>query len=127
MRDIQKRTSQWTLGKSFDTHAPFGPWITTADELGGDQHGLDMRCWVNGELRQHSNTRLMIHNVWDQIAELTKVMTLEPGDVIFTGTCSGVGAAFDPPKFLKAGDVVRIEIERLGSISAHCVSESEQD
>ena len=127
VRDIQKRTSQWTLGKSFDTHAPFGPWITTTDELGGDQHGLDMRCWVNGELRQHSNTRLMIHNVWDQIAELTKVMTLEPGDVIFTGTCSGVGAAFDPPKFLKAGDVVRIEIERLGSISAHCVSESEQD
>ena len=127
VRDIQKRTSQWTLGKSFDTHAPFGPWITTTDELGGDPHGLDMRCWVNGELRQHSNTRLMIHNVWDQIAELTKVMTLEPGDVIFTGTCSGVGAAFDPPKFLKAGDVVRIEIERLGSISAHCVSESEQD
>ena len=127
VRDIQKRTSQWTLGKSFDTHAPFGPWITTTDELGGDPHGLDMRCWVNGELRQHSNTRLMIHNVWDQIAELTKVMTLEPGDVIFTGTCSGVGAAFDPPKFLKTGDVVRIEIERLGSISAHCVSESEQD
>lgn len=127
VRDIQKRTSQWTLGKSFDTHAPFGPWITTADELGGDPHGLDMRCWVNGELRQHSNTRLMIHNVWDQIAELTKVMTLEPGDVIFTGTCSGVGAAFDPPKFLKAGDEVRIEIERLGSISAHCVSESQQD
>ena len=127
VRDIQKRTSQWTLGKSFDTHAPFGPWITTADELGGDPHGLDMRCWVNGELRQHSNTRLMIHNVWDQIAELTQVMTLEPGDVIFTGTCSGVGAAFDPPKFLKSGDVVRIEIERLGSISAHCVSESEQD
>lgn len=127
VRDIQKRTSQWTLGKSFDTHAPFGPWITTADELNGDPHGLDMRCWVNGELRQSSNTRLMIHNVWDQIAELTKVMTLEPGDVIFTGTCSGVGAAFNPPKFLRAGDTVRVEIENLGAIVAHCVAEDAAD
>lgn len=123
VRDIQKRTSQWTLGKSFDTHAPFGPWITTADELGGDPHGLEMRCWVNGELRQHSNTRLMIHDVWDQIAQLSAVMTLEPGDVIFTGTCSGVGAAFNPPKFLRAGDTVRVEIENLGVIVAHCVDE----
>ena len=122
VRDIQKRTSQWTLGKSFDTHAPFGPWITTADEV-GDAHALEMRGWVNGELRQHSNTRLMIHNVWSQIAQLTQVMTLEPGDLIFTGTCSGVGAAFDPPKYLRAGDVVRIEIERLGAIEARCVNE----
>lgn len=124
VRDIQKRTSQWTLGKSFDTHAPVGPWITTADELGGDPHGLEMRCWVNGELRQHSHTRLMIHKVWDQIAQLTAVMTLEPGDMIFTGTCSGVGAAFQPPKFLRDGDTVRIEIERLGAIEARCVDEA---
>lgn len=124
VRDWQKRTSQWTLGKSFDTHAPFGPCLTTADELGGDPHGLDMRCWINGELRQHSNTRLMIHNVWDQIALISQAMTLEPGDVIFTGTCSGVGAAFEPPRFLRAGDVVRIEIDRLGAIEAHCVDES---
>jgi 2-keto-4-pentenoate hydratase/2-oxohepta-3-ene-1,7-dioic acid hydratase in catechol pathway len=123
VRDWQKRTSQWTLGKSFDTHAPFGPWITTADELNGDPHGLDMRCWVNGEQRQSSNTRLMIHNVWQQIALISQAMTLEPGDVIFTGTCSGVGAGFEPPKFLRAGDVVRIEIERLGAIEARCVSE----
>jgi 2-keto-4-pentenoate hydratase/2-oxohepta-3-ene-1,7-dioic acid hydratase in catechol pathway len=123
VRDWQKRTSQWTLGKSFDTHAPFGPWITTADELGGDPHGLDMRCWVNGELRQSSNTRLMIHNVWAQIALISQAMTLEPGDVIFTGTCSGVGAGMAPPCFLRDGDVVRIEIERLGAIEAHCVSE----
>ncbi len=122
VRDIQKRTSQWTLGKSFDTHAPFGPWITTADEL-DDPHALDVRCWVNGELRQRSNTRLMIHNIWDQIAQLSQVMTLEPGDVIFTGTCSGVGAAFTPPKFLKAGDTVRVEIESLGAIVARCVDE----
>lgn len=122
VRDWQKRTSQWTLGKSFDTHAPFGPWLTTADEL-GDPHGLDMRCWVNGELRQSSNTRLMIHNIWDQIALISQAMTLEPGDVIFTGTCSGVGAGFEPPRFLRSGDVVRIEIERLGGIEARCVPE----
>ena len=122
VRDIQKRTSQWTLGKSFDTHAPFGPWITTADQV-GDPHMLEMRAWVNGELRQHSNTRLMMHKVWAQIAQLTQVMTLEPGDLIFTGTCSGVGAAFDPPKYLRAGDTVRIEIETLGAIEARCVDE----
>ncbi len=122
VRDIQKRTSQWMLGKSFDTHAPFGPWITTADEV-GDPHGLDMQCLVNGEVRQHSNTRLMIHNVWDQIAQLSQVMTLEPGDVIFTGTCSGVGAASNPPRFLKAGDTVRVEIASLGAIVARCVDE----
>lgn len=122
VRDYQKRTSQWTLGKSFDTHAPFGPWITTADEL-PDPHNLSLRCWVNGELRQDSHTSLMMHNVWAQIAQLTEVMTLEPGDVIYTGTCSGVGAAFKPPKFLKAGDTVRVEIETLGAIVAKCVPE----
>ena len=122
VRDIQKRTSQWMLGKSFDTHAPFGPWITTADEA-GDPHELHMQCHVNGELRQHSDTRLMIHNVWDQIAQLSEVMTLEPGDVIFTGTCSGVGAASTPPRFLKAGDTVRVEIDGLGAIVARCVDE----
>ncbi|MFY9477089.1 MAG: fumarylacetoacetate hydrolase family protein [Aquabacterium sp.] len=124
VRDWQKRTSQWTLGKSFDTHAPFGPWLTTADELGGDPHALDLRCWVNGELRQQSNTSLMIHDVWSQIALLSQAMTLEPGDVIYTGTCSGVGAAFDPPKFLRNGDVVRVEIDKLGAIEARCVDEA---
>lgn len=126
VRDYQKRTSQWTLGKSFDTHAPFGPWITTADEV-GDPHQLALSCWVNGERRQHSHTSLMIHDIWAQIAQLTEVMTLEPGDVIFTGTCSGVGAAFDPPKFLKDGDTVRVEIERLGAIVARCVAETPAD
>lgn len=124
VRDWQKRTSQWTLGKSFDTHAPFGPWLTTADELKGDPHTLDLRCWVNGELRQQSNTSLMIHDVWSQIALLSQAMTLEPGDVIYTGTCSGVGAAFDPPKFLRNGDVVRVEIDKLGAIEARCVDEA---
>lgn len=126
VRDIQKRTSQWTLGKCFDTHAPYGPWITTADEV-GDPHALEIRCWVNGELRQHSNTAQMMHTVWDQIAQLTQAMTLEPGDLIFTGTCSGVGAALTPPKFLRAGDTVRVEIERLGAIVAQCVDEGGTD
>lgn len=122
VRDWQKRTPQWTLGKSFDTHAPFGPCITTADEV-GDPHALDLRCWVNGELRQSSNTRLMIFNLWDQIAHLSQAMTLEPGDVIYTGTCSGVGAAFNRPKFLRDGDVVRVEIDKLGHIESRCVQE----
>ena len=124
VRDWQKRTSQWTLGKSFDTHAPFGPCLTTADEV-GDPLALNLKGWVNGELRQSSNTSLMIHNVWEQIALISQAMTLEPGDVIFTGTCSGVGAAFSPPKFLRAGDVVKVEIDKLGSIEACCVPEGE--
>ncbi len=123
VRDWQKRTSQWTLGKSFDTHAPFGPCLTTADAV-GDPHDLNLRCWVNGELRQSSNTSLMMHKVWDQIALLSQAMTLEPGDVIFTGTCSGVGAAFNPPKFLRDGDVVRVEIDKLGHIEATCRKET---
>lgn len=119
----QNRTPQWVLGKSFDTHAPFGPWITTADEV-GDPHALAIRSFVNGDVRQDSNTRHLVFNVWDQIAELSQVMTLEPGDVIFTGTPGGVGAAMKPPRPLKAGDVVRIEIEKLGAIEARFVDEA---
>lgn len=114
-RDWQFKTSQYTLGKSFDTHAPFGPWITTADEI-ADPHALDIRTFVNGQPRQHSNTRHLIFNIFDQIAHLTQAVTLEPGDVIYTGTPSGVGAAMDPPRFLQAGDVVRVEIDGLGHI-----------
>jgi 2-keto-4-pentenoate hydratase/2-oxohepta-3-ene-1,7-dioic acid hydratase in catechol pathway len=122
VRDWQKRTSQWTLGKGFDTHAPFGPWITTDDAV-PDPHQLGLRGLVNGELRQSSNTRLMIHNIWQQIALVSQAMTLEPGDVIYTGTCSGVGAGMTPPTFLKQGDHVRIEIDQLGAIEALCVRE----
>ncbi len=121
-RDWQNATSQWMLGKSFDTHAPFGPWLTTADEV-GDPHVLGVRSFVNGEKRQDSNTRNFIFNVWDQIAYVSQVMTLEPGDLIYTGTPAGVGAAFNPPKFLKAGDVVRIEVDRLGHLEASFVPE----
>lgn len=119
----QNRTAQWVLGKSFDTHAPFGPWITTADEV-GDPHVLGIRGIVNGETRQDSNTRHLVFNVWDQLAELSQVMTLEPGDVIYTGTPGGVGAAMKPPRPLKAGDTVRVEIDRLGAIENRLVPEA---
>ncbi|MFM2271446.1 MAG: hypothetical protein RL702_511 [Pseudomonadota bacterium] len=111
----QHAVPQWSLGKSFDTHAPMGPWIVTADEL-GDPHGLGIRCFVNGEKRQDSNTQHLVFNVWQQVEHLSQAMTLEPGDALFTGTPGGVGAAMDPRRFLAPGDVVRIEIERLGHI-----------
>lgn len=116
VRDWQMRTPQWSLGKSFDTHAPIGPWIVTPDEL-GDPHSLGIRCLVNGELRQNSNTKYLVFSVFDQIAHLSQAMTLEPGDVIFTGTPGGVGLA-NPPQLLKEGDRVRIEIDRIGAIEA---------
>ncbi len=118
----QRRTPQWILGKSFDTHAPIGPWITTADEL-GDPHTLGIRCIVNGTTRQNSNTRHLVFSIWDQIEELSQVMTLEAGDLIFTGTPGGVGAAMNPPQFLHAGDKVRVEIDKLGAIEAICAAE----
>jgi 2-keto-4-pentenoate hydratase/2-oxohepta-3-ene-1,7-dioic acid hydratase in catechol pathway len=113
---------QWSLGKSFDTHAPIGPWIVTADEV-GDPHNLGLRCFVNGEQRQDSNTQHLVLDIWQQIEHLSVGMTLEPGDVIFTGTPGGVGAAMDPRQFLKAGDVVRCEIDRLGHIEGTMVAE----
>jgi ureidoglycolate lyase len=122
-RAWQHRSPQWVLGKSFDSHAPFGPWITTADEV-PDPHGLAIRGLVNGELRQQSDTGRLVFDVWDQIEHLSQAMTLEPGDLIFTGTPGGVGAAMKPPRFLKAGDRVRIEIDGLGAIENPCASEA---
>jgi len=113
---------QWSLGKSFDTHAPMGPWIVTADEA-GDPHNLGLRCFVNGQKRQDSNTRNLVFNIWQQIEHLSTAMTLEPGDCIFTGTPGGVGAAMDPRQFLKPGDVVRCEIDGLGHIEGTMVAE----
>lgn len=121
-RDWQMATSQWVLGKSFDTHAPFGPWITTADEV-GNPHTLGVRSFVNGQKRQDSNTQNFVFDVWDQIAHVSQVMTLEPGDLIFTGTPGGVGMAMKPPSFLKDGDAVRIEVDRLGALEAVCQNE----
>lgn len=122
-RDWQIATPQWMLGKSFDTHGPFGPHITTADEI-GDPHRLGITCAVNGEVKQDSNTKHLVFSVWDQIAHLSKAITLEPGDLIFTGTPGGVGALAKPPVFLKAGDVVRCEIEELGAIEGTMVNEA---
>jgi 2-keto-4-pentenoate hydratase/2-oxohepta-3-ene-1,7-dioic acid hydratase in catechol pathway len=119
----QHGSPQWSLGKSFDTHAPIGPWITTADEA-GDPHDLGLRCFVNGDQRQSSNTSHLVFNIWQQIEHLSAAMTLEPGDVIFTGTPGGVGAAMEPRQFLKPGDVVRCEIDGLGAIEASMAAEA---
>jgi 2-keto-4-pentenoate hydratase/2-oxohepta-3-ene-1,7-dioic acid hydratase in catechol pathway len=114
-RDWQFRTPTWTLGKSFDTHGPMGPWLTTADEIANPQ-ALAIKLWVNGELRQDSTTEEMIYRIGEQIEYLSTVMTLEPGDIIATGTPAGVGIAMKPPQFLQVGDIVRTEIEGLGFI-----------
>jgi len=118
-RAWQHRTPQWVLGKSFDTHAPFGPWITTSDEV-ADPHALGIRGLVNDELRQSSDTSRLVFDVWSQIEHLSEAMTLEPGDLLFTGTPGGVGAAMKPMRFLQAGDRVRIEIDGLGAIENRC-------
>ena len=114
-RDWQFHTATFTMGKSFDTHGPIGPWIVTADEI-ADPHDLDLRCTVNGEVRQASNTSLMLYNIWQQIEYLTTAFTLEPGDLIATGTAEGVGGGMEPPCFLQPGDVVRCEIDGIGMI-----------
>jgi 2-keto-4-pentenoate hydratase/2-oxohepta-3-ene-1,7-dioic acid hydratase in catechol pathway len=103
------------MGKSFDTHGPIGPWIVTADEI-ADPQALNLRCTVNGQQRQSSNTAQMIHKIRAQIAYLTSAFTLDPGDLIATGTPEGVGVGMEPKSFLKAGDVVRCEIDGIGAI-----------
>jgi len=115
-RDIQFKDKQWTRGKSFDTFAPMGPCITTFDQI-GDPQNLWIRTRVNGELRQNSSTRHMVFNIYQIVHELSRVMTLEPCDVIATGTPAGVAFAMKPkPKFLSPGDIVEIEIENVGAL-----------
>ncbi|CAG1010938.1 MAG: fumarylacetoacetate hydrolase family protein [Rhizobiaceae bacterium] len=123
VRDWQHRTPQWMLGKSFDTHCPFGPAIVTADEV-RDPHELGIHCLVNGELRQNSNTRHLVFDLWEQIAHLSQAMTLEPGDLVFTGTPGGIGFGSKPYRPLKAGDVVRCEVDGLGFIENRVVPEA---
>ena len=122
VRDWQLRVPTWTLGKSFDTHGPIGPWIVSPDEI-GDPHALGLRTWVNDELRQESNTKQLIFNCFAQVAHLSTVFTLEPGDIISTGTPSGIGMSMKPPGFLVAGDRVRIAIERIGQIENRVIEE----
>ncbi|MHA7063286.1 fumarylacetoacetate hydrolase family protein [Azospirillum argentinense] len=114
-RDWQSRHKQWFLGKSFDTFCPMGPWLATADEV--DAANLALRCWVNDELRQNANTRDLIFDIPTMIETLSAGITLYPGDIIATGTPAGVGIGFNPPKFLKPGDRVTIEIDGLGRLS----------
>jgi 2-keto-4-pentenoate hydratase/2-oxohepta-3-ene-1,7-dioic acid hydratase in catechol pathway len=122
VRDWQLRTPTMTMGKSFDTHGPLGPCLVTPDEI-DDPHQLELRTWVNGELRQHSNTRQLIYDCFAQVEHLSTAFTLEPGDVVTTGTPSGVGGAMRPPRFLVAGDVVKIEIEKIGAIENRVIEE----
>jgi len=114
-RDWQFHSPTFTVGKSFDTHGPIGPCIVTSDEV-PDPHSLKLRCFVNGEVRQESDTSQMIFNIWQQIAYLSTAFTLESGDLLATGTPEGVGVGMQPPRFLQPGDVVRCEIERIGVI-----------
>jgi 2-keto-4-pentenoate hydratase/2-oxohepta-3-ene-1,7-dioic acid hydratase in catechol pathway len=113
-RDWQGRHSQWLLGKSFDTFCPMGPWIVSADEMDGQN--TDVKCWVNGELRQDANTKDFIFDIPTLIECISAGITLYPGDLIATGTPAGVGIGYKPPKYLKSGDVVKIEIGGIGVI-----------
>lgn len=115
VRDWQFRTPTWTIGKSFDTHGPMGPWIVTADEI-ANPHALGLKTWVDNELRQNSNTCYMMFNCYEMIAYLSQAMTLEVGDVITTGTPSGVGVKMKPRGYLKPGQTVKIEIEGIGTL-----------
>jgi 2-keto-4-pentenoate hydratase/2-oxohepta-3-ene-1,7-dioic acid hydratase in catechol pathway len=111
-RDLQGRHKQWLIGKSQDSFCPMGPWLVSRDEL--DLANTQVRCWVNGELRQDANTNALIFDVPTLIETISAGLTLMPGDIIATGTPAGVGIGFNPPKYLKAGDVVRIEIGNIG-------------
>lgn len=122
VRDWQEHSPTWQMGKSFDTHGPIGPYLMTPDEI-GDPHDLDIRSYVNGEVRQSSNTRNLVFDCFDAIAYLTQAFTLDVGDVLFMGTPGGVGAASTPPNYLKAGDVVKVEIDKLGFIENTVVPE----
>ncbi|WP_459129012.1 fumarylacetoacetate hydrolase family protein [Guggenheimella bovis] len=115
IRTEQKKRSQWDLAKGFDGSCPLGPWIITKDEF-SHPLSLEIQSYVNGELRQHSNTKHMIHSIDELLVDLTKYITLYPGDIILTGTPSGVGMGFEPPRFLKPGDTITCTIEGIGSL-----------
>jgi 2-keto-4-pentenoate hydratase/2-oxohepta-3-ene-1,7-dioic acid hydratase in catechol pathway len=111
-----------TMGKSFDTHGPCGPWLVTPDEV-GDPHALALRTFVNGARRQQTHTSQLVFDCFDVVAYLSTACTLEPGDVVTTGSSSGVGAFMTPPTFLVPGDVVRVEIDGLGHIENRVIAE----
>jgi 2-keto-4-pentenoate hydratase/2-oxohepta-3-ene-1,7-dioic acid hydratase in catechol pathway len=122
-RDFQMATTQWLMGKTFDTFAPMGPHIVSADEI-TDPHALDISLSINGEVLQHSNTRELIFKIPELVAYLSSVVTLEPGDVVSTGTPAGVGVARKPQRFLRAGDDVVVRVESIGELRNPVVAES---
>jgi acylpyruvate hydrolase len=122
-RDYQMRTSQWTLGKTFDGFAPMGPALVTSDEV-GDPHNLNIQLSIGGEVLQSSNTRNLIFKIDFLVSYLSSILTLEPGDVIATGTPAGIGGARNPKRFLKPGETVRIEIEKLGVLENPVMAEA---
>jgi 2-keto-4-pentenoate hydratase/2-oxohepta-3-ene-1,7-dioic acid hydratase in catechol pathway len=125
VRDLQRRHGgQWFKGKAWEKGSPMGPWLVTPDEIGNPEK-LRVICRVNGVVKQDSNTEMMIFDIPTQIADMTQVLTLEPGDIISTGTPSGVGFARNPPEFLKKGDVMETEIQRIGMLRNRIVEEEE--
>ena len=124
VRDWQVRSPTMMIGKSFDTCGPLGPWLVTPDEI-GDPHNLTIKTWIDDELRQDANTRQMIFNCYDMVAYLSQAMTLEPGDVITTGTPAGVGVKMQPRGFMKPGQTARIEIEGIGALFNPVIEEPE--
>jgi 2-keto-4-pentenoate hydratase/2-oxohepta-3-ene-1,7-dioic acid hydratase in catechol pathway len=122
-RDYQRATTQWLMGKTFDTFAPMGPSIITADEI-ADPHALDIQLEINGERMQDSNTRELIFKIPDLIAFLSSVFTLEPGDIVSTGTPAGVGVARKPPRFLRPGDDVVVRIASIGELRNPVIAEA---
>jgi 2-keto-4-pentenoate hydratase/2-oxohepta-3-ene-1,7-dioic acid hydratase in catechol pathway len=122
-RDYQRATTQWLMGKTFDTFAPMGPWIVTADEI-ANPHELDIELEIDGETMQDSNTRELIFKVPDLIAFLSSVFTLEPGDIISTGTPSGVGFARKPPRYLRPGEQVTVKVQKIGELRNPVVAEA---
>ena len=126
VRDWQNRSPTWTIGKSFDTHGPMGPWLVTSDEI-PDPHNLTLKTWVDDELRQSSNTRYMLFNCYELLSYLSEAMTLEPGDVISTGTPSGVGVKMQPRGYLRAGQTAKITIESIGTLLNHVINDPGQN
>lgn len=124
VRDWQAKSPTMTLGKSFDSHGPIGPWIVTGDEI-GNPHNLNIKTHINGELRQSSNTRHLLFDCYYLVEYLSTVFTLEPGDIISTGTSSGVGARMTPPGFMRPGDIVTVEIEKIGTLENPVIEEPE--
>ena len=123
IRDYQRKTTQWTIGKNFDATGAFGPWLVTPDELPKGCHGLNIQSRLNGQVMQNANTKDFLWNVAETIALITECMTLEPGDVVITGTPAGVGYARTPPVFMKPGDICEIEIESIGILRNTIIDE----